>query len=51
MLLNVAETDERAPGQTKVKLRSDPARIGKQDGSGMAAARVCGSKPHTLPFL
>jgi hypothetical protein len=50
-MLNIAEVDEMAPGETKVKLRSDPARMGTRDGSGMAAASVCGSKPRSLPFL
>ncbi|HEY7875332.1 MAG TPA: CocE/NonD family hydrolase [Actinomycetota bacterium] len=44
-LLNVRETDENE------KLASKPARIGNQDGGGLASQKVCGKKPKRLPHL
>lgn len=38
-LLNVRETNEKS------KLASNPARMGRRDGKGMAKAKVCGKKP------
>jgi hypothetical protein len=43
-LLNVREPDERAP------LKSKAAKMGNQNGGGLASRRVCGKKPKALPF-
>lgn len=46
-LLNVREPDEK----DAVKLTSKPARIGTQDGGGLATRAVCGRSPHKVAFL
>jgi predicted acyl esterase len=45
-LINVRETDEA----TSKNLRSKPARMGNQNGSGIASRKVCDAKPKALPF-
>ena len=46
-LLNVRETDEK----DLPKLASKPARMGRQDGAGLASAKVCGQRARALPFM
>lgn len=45
-LLNVRETDEPLPK----KLTSNPARLGRRNGGGLATQPVCDRKPKALPF-
>jgi predicted acyl esterase len=46
-LVNVRETDEASVK----KLASNPARMGRVDGGGLATAPVCSERPRALPFL
>jgi hypothetical protein len=43
-LLNVREPDENGK-----KLASKAAKMGNQDGGGLASQRVCGKRPRALP--
>ncbi|MBW3594158.1 MAG: CocE/NonD family hydrolase [Actinobacteria bacterium] len=45
-LLNVRERDEHGR-----KLKSNPGRIGKQTGGGLATRKVCGKAPKRIAFL
>ena len=42
-LINAREADD-------AEVKSDPARAGRRDAGGLAAARVCGSAPIALPW-
>ena len=41
----------REPHEVGKKLASNPGRIGKRDGDGVAKRKVCGKRPRPHPFL